>query len=206
MATTKKTSARKKPTAKGKLAKAKPLTWKFYVVTVGIFLVAVSAVVVIGLFASNIVSEKNSAQRLDRIQGIYASLQLDDTYVPQDIDIFGDKRTYEWDKGRTYSSAIRYAHGDTVSVTVEQLDAKIKSAGFEFIDEPYPGSVYYQYHYKSAKGEYIRLTVSSKPYDDAVLNGNLMNKGEIPADVYDMDKNAGPANVVIKVNLDDNNE
>jgi len=208
MATTKKTHTTKKAkvTSKSKQrAKALPPTWRFFVVSIGIFLVAVATVVVIGLLTSSYVVDKLNQARLDRIEGIYSSLSLDDSYKLEESSVFGDKRVYEWDSGRTYSSEINYLHGDTVSNTVAELDAKIKSAGFMFFDEPYPDSTQVQYHYKSPEGEYIRLGVSSKQYNDAWKNAVVM--GQAPSeDVFAMDKNAGPAHVTIKVNLDDNNE
>jgi len=215
MATSKKTHTTKKApvtkkssTKSSKVIKARPLTWRFYVVTIGIFLVAVATVVVLAYIANNVVVSQENKTRLDRINGIYASLELDNKeYTHQNADVFGGKRVHEADASRTYSSKIDYRHADTVSNTVAELDAKIKAAGFEFIEEPYPGSDYVQYHYKSAKGEYIHLTVQSKPYQDALYNAEVMNSDkEVPESVYAMDKNAGPSNVTIKVNLDDNNE
>ena len=221
MATTKKTHTTKKTTAKkapsksvsakkgSKAVKARPLTWRFYAVTIGIFLVAVASVLVIALFTSNVIAKNTAKARLDRINDIYSSINVGEGYVPTSINVFGDKRPYDWGgdfgKGRTYSSAIYYTHGDTVSNTVADLDQKIKAAGFEKFDEPYPGSTSIQYHYKSAKGESVRLTVSSKPYNDAWSNATAM-KQEVPESVYAMDKNAGPSSVILKVNLDDNNE
>lgn len=213
MATTKKTHTTKKvtPTKKKMVKKAsakvraRPLTWRFYVVTIGIFFVAVATVVVVAYLTAHIVDRQNSQARLDRIEGIYASLNLDDTYIPQSTAIFGDKRVYDWDKSRTQSSKIEYLHGDTVSNTVAALDAKIKAAGFTFFDEPYPTQGSTQYHYKSSKGEYIRLTVTSKPYWDANLNASVM-KDDSGKGLEGLDTNAGPSVVTVKVNLDDNNE
>lgn len=206
--TTKKTTTPKKVSASSRSKKhiASPApTWRFFVVTIGIFLVAVSVVVVMGLLASHYITNQAKQARLERINNVYTSLNIDKTYQLDRSDVFGEKRVYEWDKNRTYSSAISYLHGDTVSNTVAELDAKIKAAGFMFIDEPYPGSTQTQYHYKSSDGEYIRLSVSSKQYNDALRNTSVM--GVEPSDaIYAMDKNAGPAAVTIKVNLDDNNE
>lgn len=221
MATTKKTHTTKKVTPRKKTGvssasskvtstkKTPQSTWRLYSVAVGIFLVAVTSVVVIAFLASNIVVAQTISDRLSRIKNIYASLQLnDEAYTVTYANVFGDKRPYEGEmgkEGRTYSSQITYSHGDSVSNTVAELDKKIKAAGFVFKEEPYPGSTYVQYHYKSAAGEWIRLTVSSKPYSDAFYNAQSMGK-EVPQSVYEMDKNAGPSEVVIKVNLDDNNE
>jgi len=218
MATTKKTPITKKTPVKKNTtvskAKAAPkkaprLTWRFYAVTIGIFLVAVTTVVVVAYLAAGVVAKQNNQARLDRINTIYASLNIGDEYTVTRSNVFGDKRPYEWGgdagKGRTYSSEIDYLRGDSVSNTVADLDGKIKAAGFTFVDEPYPGSTNVQYHYKSKDGEYIRLTVSSKQYNDAWRNASAM-KQEVPESVYAMDKNAGPSEVVLKVNLDDNNE
>ena len=168
-------------------------------------MIAVGAVVVISLYTAKAFSLQTNQARLNRINSIYQSLQLGDAYTVTHANVFGDKRVYSWDKGRTYSSEMDYLHGDTVSNTVAELDTKIKAAGFAFIDEPYPGSKQVQYHYESNKGEYIRLTVSSKPYDDAFRSAMVMNQSTSDA-VKSLDANAGPSNVVIKVNLNDNNE
>ncbi len=204
--TKKKTTVKKTATSKKSLVKkAAPLTWRFYVVTIGIFVVAVTAFIVLALLTAGVVEKNTNQGRLDRIKGIYTSLNISDEYRLERYDVFGDKRPYDWDKNRTTSSVIEYVHGDTVNNTVAELDAKIKAAGFTFIDEPYAGSKQTQYHYKSPEGEYIRLSVSSKPYWDAIANASAM-KAEPTAEVYAMDVNAGPALVTLKVNLDDNNE
>lgn len=204
---TKKTSVTKKATVKNARGPKRlpKLTWRFYAVTIGIFLIAVTTVVVLGYITAGVVAKQTTAERLDRINGIYASLDLGEDYKVEDRIVFGDKRVYNWDKNRSYSSEINYVHGDTVSNTVAEVDAKVKAAGFTFIDEPYPNTKQTQYHYKSAKGEYIRLTVESKPYRDAFINASAMNQENSSA-VQAMDTNAGPAYVTIKVNLDDNNE
>lgn len=204
----KKTAAKKTAAQKGKaVAKARPLTWRFYAVAIGIFVIAVSTMIVIALFTSSVAARYAAQERLERINTIYSTLNLDNSYTSTYTNIFGDKRPYDTDKSRTQSSQVDYVHADTVSNTVAELDTKIKAAGFTFVGEPYPGSNFTQYHYKSAEGEYIRLNVQSKPYYDAYQNAMLMNEGkEVPQAVYDMDKNAGPSEVTIKVNLDDNNE
>ncbi len=191
-----------------KKAVARPLTWRFYVVTIGIFVLAVSATVGLGLFMVKVAESQQAAvmsHRYARIANIYDKLELGDKYEVTKSAVFGEKRFYKEDSSRTYASSKEYVHGDSVLNTVTELDTKIKAAGFDFIGEPYPGSKYTEYHYKSAKGEYIRLTVSSKPRDDAIRNDVAMNR-ESSAAVLDMDANTGPANVIIKVNLDDNNE
>lgn len=168
--------------------------------------VAALSLVLLGWVGVNAWNNAQVKGRLSRIEHIYSSLNLDqDNYAISSYQVFGDKRPYDYDKSRTESSAITYIHGDTVSNTAAELDAKIKASGFAFIDEPYAGSVQKQYHYKSSKGEYIRLTVSSKPYDDAWQNSSAMNQS-MPDLPDGFDTNQGPVNVTIKVNLDDNNE
>lgn len=160
-------------------------------------------IAVLGTFAMNKAIEQ---QRLNRINAIYQSFDLsfDDGYMVAYQNVFGDKRVYEWDKGRTYSSAIEYYYGADVDETAAELRQKIEAAGFEYFDEPYPGSADIQWHFKSDKGEYVRLTVSSKLRDDAITNAYLMNQDDSTA--VEMDANAGPSSITLKVNLDDNNE
>lgn len=147
-------------------------------------------------------------ERLIRINDIYDSFALDETkYQLVDSNVFGDKRVYEWDSGRTYSSAKTYTRGANVDVTVAEVRTAIEAAGFVYFGEPYPGSTFTELHFKSAKNEYVRLNVESKPRFDAIRNEVLMKGATAISDaVITMDSNAGPSKVTIKVNLDDNNE
>lgn len=208
MATTKKKTPPKKvsTTSRAKArAKAIPPTWRFYAVTIGIFLIAVTTFVVIAYLTAGIVAKQYNSSRVDRINEIYTSLELGDEYYVQSTDVFGDKRPYVKGEDRTQASSMQYLRGDTVSNTVAELDSKIKAAGFNFISEPTPGSRTIQYHYQSNEGEYLRLLVTSKLYNDAVQNAMIMTKAA-PTNLDSIDTNAGPAHVVVKVNLDDNNE
>ncbi len=145
--------------------------------------------------------------RETRIVEIYESLDLGDEYRVEDIAISGQKKTYEWDPNRSYSSSVDLIRGLTVEKTFAELDAKITAAGFTKVDEAYAGSIAKQYHYRSEKGEYIRVSVSSKVRDDAIVNYTVLNpNADTPADILALDPNTGPSNVTIKVNLDDNNE
>ena len=206
MATTKKkTTPKKLSTAKNAKNAARPWTMRFSILTIGIYAIAIATIVIAAFFVANEVTAQKYEARYTRIQDIYSSLKLDDSFRVERANVFGEKRIHDNDKNRTVSSSVEYVHGDSVSNTVAKLDEKIKAAGFMFIDEPQKGSVFTQYHYKSADGEYIRLSVSSKPYDDATTNAYVMDKDT--TDIINMlDKNAGPSNIVIKVNLDDNNE
>jgi hypothetical protein len=138
-----------------------------------------------------------------RIQGIYKSLGLGTDYAQTSQDVFGEKRIYSWDKGRTFSSSRTYIRQADVDKTVAELRPKIEKAGFSFIGEPYPNAVDVQLHFKSTKGEYLRLTVSSKPRDDAVRQA-FATKTDL--DFSKIGYREAPSNVIIKVNLDDNNE
>jgi hypothetical protein len=145
--------------------------------------------------------------RETRIVEIYDSLDLGDEYRLEDVDISGQKKTYEWDPNRSYSSSAQLIRGLSVDDTFAELDKKITAAGFTKIDEAYPGSLAKQYHYKSEKGEYIRVGVTSKVRDDAIVNFTVINPdASTPEEILAIDPNTGPSNVTIKVNLDDNNE
>jgi hypothetical protein len=139
--------------------------------------------------------------RKNRILRIYSDLQLGADYKLTNQDISGEKRVYSWDSGRTYSSVRSYVRELDVDKTVAELRPKIEQAGFSLIGEPYPNAVDVELHFKSAKGEYVRLRVSSKPRDDAIRQA-APNEPDYSKLAY----RDAPSNVQIKVNLDDNNE
>lgn len=209
MVSTKNTSNTKKSktTTQKKSVKTKPTTWswRFSLVSIGIYTLVVATLVVAAFVLTNVISTQQNKERLGRIETIYSNLNLDDSYIAQKVNTFGEKRVYSYDKTRTVSSAVEYVHGDTVSNTTADLDAKIKAAGFTFTDEQATEGAYTQYHYKSSNGEYIRLIVSSKAYNDATTNALLMDKTAAAKLFSTLDKNVGPSSIVIKVNLDDNN-
>lgn len=143
---------------------------------------------------------KTNQTRLDRISSIYTSFNLGDSYRIAASDVFGDKRVYEWDKGRTYSSRVEYGHNDTVSNTFTDLKKKIEAAGFVYFETEYAGSIAQQYHFKNDKGEYVRVSVVTRDVRDMITYGT-------PTTVSDVaNTNATPSYVTVKVNLDDNNE
>ena len=142
-----------------------------------------------------------NSERLHRIQDIYASLKLDASYRGVHSNVFGDKRAYSWDTGRTFSSSIEYAHNDTPANTRADLQKKIESAGFTKVGEAYEGSTTPQDHYRNSAGEYVRVSVSSKYVQDALTYGTL--SADNPLINH---KDEAPTYVTIKVNLDDNNE
>jgi len=172
------------------------------IVGIGVIIIAVLAALVLSLL---VIPKVTNDARLHRINEIYSSIKLpDNTYFNYE-KVFGDKRPYEYDSGRSMSSQKDFVVAKTVKETVAFMDKSIKDAGYTFFEEAYPGSVSVQYHYKTDRGEYIRVTVSSKTRDDAFSNSYLMN-GKFSDEDFKIDPNAGPSNVTLKVNLDDNNE
>lgn len=162
---------------------------------------ALIVVLVVTLVLTQIVPYSQNTARKQRILSIYSSLNLSDDYILQGCDIFGDKRIYSWDKGRSYSSSCTYIRAANIDTTIAELKKANADAGYVLFDEPYGGG---QQHFKTAKNEYVRISVTSKSRDDAYQNAHLMNQSTEAA--VSMDMNAGPSNVTIKVNLDDNNE
>ena len=143
--------------------------------------------------------------RLNRINEIYSSITLPQiTYLPIN-NIFGDKRPYDYDKSRSYSSQKKFVVAKTVAETFGDIDKAIKAAGYTQFEEAYPGSTSKEFHYKTNRGECVRLNVSSMLRNDAAINDQLMN-GKFTEDFFKIDPNAGPSTVTLKVNLDDNNE
>lgn len=173
-------------------------------ITLGVGFVIIA--VLIGLVLSLIVIPKVvNDTRLARINEIYASIPLPENTYFNDDTIFGDKRPYGYAPGRTFASGKSFVVAKTVNETTSELDATIRAAGYTFFEDAYPGSTSKEYHYKTDRGEYIRLNVSSKLRGDAASNEMLMN-GKFSEDFFKIDPNVGPSRVTLKVNLDDNNE
>jgi hypothetical protein len=166
----------------------------------------VTIAVLIGLVLALVILPKiQNDMRLSRINEIYATIQLPENTYFSEEQVFGDKRPYSYDAGRTFSSYKVFVVAKTVNETMDIVDAAVRGAGYTFFDEAYPGSTSKQYHYKTQRGEYIRLTVSSKLRDDAASNELLM-QGDFSEAFFKIDPNSGPSTVTLKVNLDDNNE
>ena len=166
-----------------------------------ILLALIVAIIIAAWSIQQFTSQQNISIRKERILAIYESLKLDDTYKKTGERIFGEKRLYSSDPHRSYSSERHYVRDTSVDVTVADTRKSIESSGFTYIGEPYAGSVTIQYHFKNDRGEYIRISVSSKTRDDA-----FGDKNTPPNIDYGIDPNSAPSNVVIRVNLDDNNE
>ena len=167
---------------------------KIFLLTILVLIIAALAVITLRLVIPHTLTEA----RKHRIEATYSAINLGNDYIVQSKDIFGEKRVYDWDKSRSYSSSIHYIRSANVDATVQDIQKHVEAAGFTLIDHPYP----FQWQYKSKENVYVRFDVLSKPRMDYFQNLQLMGK---PVDNYD-DMNTGPSNVTLKVNLDDNNE
>lgn len=159
------------------------------------FMTALAGHALFGLSVS-----RTNNDRLERIQNVYNTINLDGSYRVAKSDVFGDKRTYSWDNNRTYSSSVEYGHNDTQANTLAALKTKIEQAGYHFTGQAYSG-IATQYHFKGANNEYVRVQVLPREYKDAMIYG-VPSLEERPT----FDTSAAPVYVTIKVNLDDNNE
>jgi len=177
---------------------------KRHQVIVGLSIVVIA--ILAGLvFAFIIIPKITTDARLHRINEIYSSIELPKNIYHNREDVFGDKRPYSYDLSRSRSSEKSFVVAKTVTETFADMDAAIKKAGYTAFEEAYPGSTSKEYHYKTDRGEFIRLNVSSKLRNDAASNELIMN-GEFSETFFKIDPNAGPSTVILKVNLDDNNE
>jgi hypothetical protein len=157
-------------------------------------------ILVLLLVIMYIVPQSINMVRKNKITSVYTSLDLGGRYLVQSQDIFGDKRKYDWDSSRSYSSSIDYVRSANVDVATRELQSKVEAAGFKLIDHPYP----YQWQYKSDGNIHLRFNALSKPQWDCFFNSSQMGKEVEPNECGD--PNQGPTHVTVKVNLDDNNE
>lgn len=171
---------------------------------IGASLVILGLILAIIVFLLTVPTLQNNA-RAQRLNEIFNSITIPEKNFFYEEDVFAEKRVYDYDQSRSYSSSKQFVVASKVDVTFAQMDKAITDAGYTYFEEPYPGSVQKQFHYKTDRGEYIRLSVSSKLRDDAGSNEILMT-GELSDAFFAIDPNAGPSRVTLKVNLDDNNE
>ncbi len=147
-----------------------------------------------------IVNHENN-NRLDKINAVYTSLNLDNSYRLVKSNVFGDKRVYSYDPGRTFSSSVEYAHNDTPANTTADLRKKIEAAGFTYVQTEYEGSTNPVIEFKNSTGNWVRVGVTSKFVQDAIVYGTANE-----SDPLINHKDEAPSYVTVKVNLDDNNE
>ena len=196
--------AKKKSTPKTKHISLSPTHFmiKRSLISYAVAVFLVFAMVAMSWYLLDRLAQANVNQtRLDRITSIYTSLNLGDSYRVAASNLFGDKRVYSWDSGRTYSSSIEYGHNNTVSNTFADLKNKVEAAGFNYFETEYADSISQQYHFKNSRDEYVRAGVATKAWQEMLTYG-------VPSqtDWQNTDNNAAPSYVTIKVNLDDNNE
>lgn len=173
-------------------------------ITIGAGLVVIAFL--IGLVLTLVIIPKVlNDTRLNRINEIYASIPLPENRYFIEENVFGDKRPYPHAPEASSASMKTFVVAKTVNETMDELDKAVQGAGYTKFNEAYPGSTSKEYHYKTDRGEFIRLNVTSKLRGDAASNELLMN-GEFSEAFFTIDPNAGPSRVTLKVNLDDNNE
>lgn len=152
-------------------------------------------------FINRLIVNKENTDRYDKIMGIYSKLDLDKSYRAVKSDVFGDKRVYSWDKGRSYSSSQVYARNATPADTAADLQKKIEAAGFQYVQTEYADSTNPVFEYRNKSGNWIRVSPESKFVYDAYTFGTTS-----ASDPLVNHKDEAPSYVTIKVNLDDNNE
>lgn len=171
-----------------------------------LFIGGAVALIAFGSWGIGSIIQANNQSRLDRIEEIYTSLKLDNAYAITGQEIFGEKKQYAASSDKTYASWTSYVHADTVQATYAEIDSHITSVGFERIEDPEVDAVITQATYKSKKGEYIKVSVASKPFADAFEGASSMDKEVLSRIAEQYDTNAGPSNVIIYVNLDTNSQ
>ena len=171
---------------------------------IGLSFVILGLMIAIIIFLVTVSAIQNNA-RAQRINQIFNSIPIPEKNFHYREDIFAEKRVYVYDASRSSSSLKEFVIASNVDTTFALMDKSIRDAGYTFFDEPYPGSVSRQFHYKTDRGEYIRMSVSSKLRDDAASSEIIMT-GKLSDEFFAINANSGPATVTLKVNLDDNNE
>jgi hypothetical protein len=166
------------------------------IIFVAFILIALSAYTI-----SSLVVNYQGNQRQSKIEDVYSSLNLDDSYRSESSNILREKVVYEWDASRSYSSVMTFGRNAGREETFQDLKSKIEAAGFEQIEGPGYGDIARQDHYKNSAGQYIRVTVETRAMYDSILYGT-----DYPEATSEAALETGPVHVTIKVNLDDNNE
>jgi len=92
-----------------------------------------------------------------------------------------------------------FVYSATVSETADKIKSTMKDAGWTFKRDAYPDSASPELHFKNDKGNFLIVSLSSKPRDDAFYNANAMNQDITEA--ADMDMDAGPTEVIVALNL-----
>ena len=155
----------------------------------------------VGYVGMRVVKVYSNQVRLQQIIAIYDNLKLEDTYKKQKVSIFGDKRTYDWDKSRTFASSVEYTGSSTPTDTRAAIRTKVKAAGYSFVQTEYEGSIQPIDEYKNTAGNWIRVAVMSQYVHDKFVHGDYDTNNPLINHA-----NESPSYITLKVNLDDNNE
>ena len=172
-------------------------------IAAGLALIVAGAIYVFTTYATKLFYE---SPRAARVHEIYASLQLSDDYVYQTGAIAGERRLYKQDGTRSWSSYQTYLRGASLTQTVKELNDSIIKAGFKQIWQSENASVIAERRYVNDKQEYIRFKAESKLRLEYYQNSYLMGLDTATIQKNAIDPESGPIRVMIKVNLDDNNE
>jgi hypothetical protein len=177
-----------------------PITPKHVLFSIAIAVVVAGSIYLLTTYAGKVFYEQ---PRAVRVHEIYHSLNLPKTYIYQSGQIAGEERFYNQDGTRSWSSYQYYYRGASLSQTVTELDLAITKAGFTFFEQPRKEAPEVQRHYKNDRGEYVRITAYSKPRAEYYQNTHIMGESTTKNTI---DPDTGPIVVIIKVNLDTNNE
>ncbi len=158
------------------------------------------AIVAAGLLAySYIYPIIDGTIRRDRFVSIVKNLNFnEEDYVLQSEHMLGGITNPDWTTKNSYY-AMQFVRNVNVDQTISEIKQIARDAGLEYLGEPYPGGSTHSYDYKTPKGEYVRIFVSSRPRDDEFYNRHNMSLSIIDIDI---DPNLGPTNVIVNVNLD----
>jgi hypothetical protein len=182
--------------------KAKILPRQLFI-AVGLALIVAGSIYV---FASYAVKLFYEAPRAARVHEVYESLKLPDDYIYQTGAIAGERRLYNQDGTRSWSSHQVYLRGASLGDTVSELNTHITEAGFKQIRQSEKTAAVAERNYVNDKQEYLRFKAESKLRLEYYQNAHLMGLDTATIEKNAIDPNTGPIRVTIKVNLDDNNE
>lgn len=163
-----------------------------------LIIIIVAAVLVVGLaYAVPAIVHKS---RATHVKSIVSSLELDESYIKQKEFIYGDKRPNGLNGDKDKTAYVSYVRGENVDATVSDLRQKIEAAGFKFERDKNPNGAIVHYQFRSASGEVLYLSVSSKLRNDAIQNAALMGRNIDTSN--SVNTNAGPSEVTIKIDID----
>ena len=162
------------------------------------FIVAVS-VSVLSMFAGKLFYE---GPRVARITEVFRSLELSDEYVFQTGENGANQHNFTPEGKRDWTSYASYLRGASVEQTQADLDKKLTAVGFRHVRDSHldrkgtTGKVY-----ENDRGEYFYVTIFSKQYNDYLQNAVLMDQQPDPEGLRHIDTEAGPVEILMKLNI-----